>query len=54
MNKISGEKLKKKTEINGFRKDSTSGKIIHKSANEKTKKTTIIAEVNDETREKQN
>lgn len=39
-------------EQNGFRKDSTSGKIIHKSANEKTKKTTIIAEVNDETREK--
>lgn len=35
-------------EQNGFRKDSTAGKIIYKSANEKTKKTTIIAEVNDE------
>lgn len=39
-------------EQNGFRKDNTSGKIIHKSTNEKTKKTTIIAEVNDEMREK--
>lgn len=37
---------------NGFRKDSTAGKIIHKSTNEKMKKTTIVAEVNNETREK--
>lgn len=39
-------------EQNGFRKDSTVGKIIHKSTNERTKKTTIIAEVNDEIYEK--
>lgn len=39
-------------EQNGFKKDSTSGKIMHKATNEKAKRTTIIAEVNDETREK--
>lgn len=39
-------------EQNGLRRDSTEGRIVHKSSNEKTKRTTIIAEVNDGTRGK--
>lgn len=39
-------------EQNGLRRDSTEGRIMHKSASEKTKRTTIIAEVNDGTSEK--
>lgn len=39
-------------EQNGLRKDSISGKIMHKLTNVKTNRTTIIAEVNDETHEK--
>lgn len=39
-------------EQNGLRMDSTEGRIVHKSAREKTKRTTIIAEVNDGTCEK--
>lgn len=38
-------------EQNGLRRDSTEGRIMHKSASEKTKRT-IIAEVNDGTSEK--
>lgn len=37
---------------NGFRKNSTHGKIVHKSVNGKTQRMTIIAEVYAETQEK--